>query len=171
MNTLISNKRTMSAHVETTPLLSTSPDQIKSHSKTRHPWHWIRIVGLCVAIAIFFDIGDYLILAPRVRLYESITCTQHYLIYDPSILDQDGSIPEQLCKIDVIQDKVAKIFGLQLFFDSLPSILLPIPVGRLADRYGRKWFCVLSMLGFMFSYFWTLLVVITAMLLQVYSLS
>jgi MFS family permease len=41
--------------------------------------------------------------------------------------------------------------GWQLFFDSIPAILLPIPYGYLADTRGRKWVLVLGLTGYTLS--------------------
>ncbi|KAL6705719.1 hypothetical protein ACN47E_006508 [Coniothyrium glycines] len=66
-----------------------------------------------------------------------------------SIIDigVDGSIPESMCKGDEIQQKMAMIFGWQDTFDAIPGILLAVPLGALADRVGRKWIFVASLMG------------------------
>ncbi|KAM0334564.1 hypothetical protein ACHAPQ_005102 [Fusarium lateritium] len=124
--------------------------------RSRCSWPWIYVVILCIALAIVSDIGDSLYAAPRVRLFESVACTRYYLRHDPSLVDPDGSVPERLCKIDLVQDKVASVVGWQYFFDAIPAILLPIPYGYVADLYGRKWILVLALVGYTLSWASTL---------------
>jgi MFS family permease len=150
---------------EATPLLSSPPGahngpiEAASSRRTRCSRLWVYVVAHCIAIAVTADIGEYLFLAPKVRLFESIICTDYYLREDPSLVKGDGSVPERFCKVDPVQDQVAMILGWQLFFDSIPAILLPIPYGYLADTYGRKWITVLSMLGYALSWASTFFIV------------
>ncbi|KAI0124981.1 major facilitator superfamily domain-containing protein [Xylariales sp. AK1849] len=154
---------------EARPLLSSSTEardalnkpfaSAPSHHRTRCSWPWVHVVALCIVIAVVSDIGEYLYSAPRLRLFESIICTRHYLQEDPSLVDRDGAVPEHLCKVNPVQDRVASILGWQAFFDSLPAILLPIPYGYLADKYGRKWILTLAMTGYTLSYMVTLFLV------------
>ncbi|TXC00656.1 hypothetical protein FocTR4_00008177 [Fusarium oxysporum f. sp. cubense] len=110
--------------------------------RTRCSWPWIYVVLLCIVLAVVSDVGESLYAAPRVRLFESVACTRYYLRHDPSLVDRAGSVPERLCKIDPVQDKVASVVGWQYFFDAIPAILLPIPYGYVADLRGRKWILV-----------------------------
>lgn len=87
-------------------------------------------------------------MAPKVRLYESIACTDHYLHHNSSLVGKDGFVPEKLCKVNPVQEKIAMIQGWQDFFDSIPALLLPLVYGNFADTYGRKWIAVLALLGY-----------------------
>lgn len=156
--------------LETEPLLSStlSPavvetnnelTRVSSSSRTRCTWPWINVVALCIALAVIGDISEYFVLAPRVRVYESILCTDYYLRENPSLVGDDGSVPEQFCKVDYVQGQIAMIQGWNLFFQSIPAILLPIPYGYLADKYGRKWFMALSLFGCILAYAFELFVV------------
>ncbi|KAK5636802.1 hypothetical protein RRF57_012514 [Xylaria bambusicola] len=155
---------------EIEPLLSPGPstdNAVKpplalSH-QTRCTWPWIYVVLFCIAIAIVSEIGEYLFLAPRVRLFESVSCTRYYLEHDPSVIQPDGSVPEYLCKVNPVQDEVASVLGWQLFFDSIPAIILPLPFGYLADRYGRRWILFTAMIGYTMTWVSTLFFVTTTM--------
>lgn len=150
---------------EVTPLL---PSPAVNHDvstdrrlqpQSRCTWPWTRVVIVIAAVIITANMGDYLSKAPRIRLYESIICSNHWLSIDPSVIRDDGSVPEALCKVDVVQDRLAKILGWQQFFDSVPAILLPIPYGYFADKYGRKWILVAGIAGIAASFATILFVV------------
>lgn len=160
----IENDLEEAAATEARPLLSPSPTEaqgspikpIASIRRTRCSWPWIYVVLVCIGLAVVSDVGESLYAAPRVRLFESVACTRYYLQYDPSLVDRNGSVPERFCKIDPVQSKVASVLGWQLFFDSIPAILLPIPYGYIADSRGRKWILVLALSGYTLSWVSTL---------------
>ncbi|KAK3191539.1 hypothetical protein K4F52_002354 [Lecanicillium sp. MT-2017a] len=103
-------------------------------------WPWLHVVAVCISLAILSDCGETLFAAPRIRFLESIACTRYYTHHDPSLVDRNnGSVPERLCKIDPVQDKVASVMGWQLFFDSIPAILLPDSVGVLDLPLEYAW--------------------------------
>ncbi|KAI0433319.1 major facilitator superfamily domain-containing protein [Xylaria sp. FL1042] len=145
--------RQQNGNTETEPLLSPRDSRENSvktppSHQTRCTWPWIYVVLGCIVVAIVSEIGEYLYAAPRVRLFESVSCTRYYLQHDPSVIRPDGSVPEYLCKVDPVQDEVTTVLGWQLFCDSVPAIILPLPFGYLADRYGRKWILHISMIGY-----------------------
>jgi hypothetical protein len=118
---------------------------------------WIYSVALCVVVIITADMANYLVQAPRTRLYESIVCTRYYAATEPSLVRKDGSVPEGLCKLNLIQDEIAMVLGWQTMFENLPGILLTIPYGSLASIYGRKWVLVLALAGNALSMGWILI--------------
>jgi hypothetical protein len=124
--------------------------------KTDKPW--VLLVGLaCVLIAII-DMGAFLADAPRTRVYEANICLAHYRDLDPAAIGPDGTVPEKLCKVDAVQQRLAAIFGWQDMFDAIPSIFLAIPFGTLADKVGRKWIFTASLIGLELSSAWVLMV-------------
>ena len=106
---------------------------------------WIYFVALCIVVIITADMANSLVQAPRIRLYESIVCTRYYAANEPSLVGKDGSVPEELCKLNLIQDEITMVLGWQIMFENVPSILLAIPYGSLAEMYGRKWILVLAL--------------------------
>lgn len=67
-------------------------------------------------------------------------------------------MPEALCKVDPVQQKLAMIFGWQDTFDAIPGLLLAIPFGALADRWGRKWIFLASLIGLQLNAAWVLFI-------------
>ncbi|PMB70835.1 hypothetical protein BM221_003293 [Beauveria bassiana] len=139
------------ADAEQGPCSSTNEHPALPHQSRRRAWPWIYVVAVLVCLAFVADMGETLFTAPRVRFLESVACSRYYAHHDPSRLDSGGSVPELLCKIDAVQTEVASVMGWQLFFDSIPAILLPIPYGYLADTRGRKWILIMGLTGYTLS--------------------
>jgi MFS family permease len=124
--------------------------------KKKKPW-----ILLCVLVFFLIacvDVGAYLAEAPKTRVYEANLCIRYYEKHDPSKIGPDGSVVEELCKIDTVQQKMASIFGWQETFDAIPSILLALPYGALADKKGRKWVFVAALVGLQLNSTWILLI-------------
>ncbi len=117
---------------------------------------WVVMVILAFALVAIIDMGAFLAEAPRTRVYESNICLGYYRETDPSVIGAGGTIPEKLCKVDEVQQKMAMIFGWQDMFDAIPSIFLAIPFGVLADKVGRKWIFTASLMGLQLNSAWVL---------------
>jgi hypothetical protein len=155
---------------ETTPLLVRDNSKTSPNSEANSPETgsydvprsiFLRAIICTFTAVLLLNLGNWLSRGPLVRLIESILC-DHY--YEKTFPGEDfgassgKGIPEELCKVDEIQDGVARLFGWQHLFDSIPSILLAIPYGMLADWYGRKLVMVLSMVGILLQAMWVLFV-------------
>ncbi|PVH96820.1 MFS general substrate transporter [Periconia macrospinosa] len=119
---------------------------------------WIFLVALFFAMVAIIDVGAYMSDAPKTRVFESNLCLQYYEANDPSQIGPDGNVPESLCKIDEVQQRLAMIFGWQDTFDAIPGMLLAVPFGALADRVGRKWIFAVSLVGLQLNCLWILLI-------------
>lgn len=77
-----------------------------------------------------------------------------------NISDYYDDIPEHLCKIAPVQSELATLVGFEASFNSIPGILLTVPLGRLADRqrYGRRPFFFLGMAGMTLYVYWMMFV-------------
>ena len=83
-------------------LTPTEPDFLPPHKSTKKPW--VLLVVLIFIIVAVVDVGAYLAEPPLTRLFEENLCLKYYREQDPSVIDGDGSIPEQLC-MDTITRK------------------------------------------------------------------
>jgi MFS family permease len=144
---------------ESTPLIQVEsrPTSLEPQ-KWFHQKSWIFTVGLCIALITIVDLGSYLFLAPQTRLYEDIACTRYYLVHDPSLIGIHGHVPEELCKVDDVQNKIALIFGWQEVWDAIPGILLAVPYGVLADKWGRKLVLSMGLVGIVVQQIWILFI-------------
>lgn len=119
---------------------------------------WALLVCLAFVLITIVDVGAFLAEPPKTRVFEANICVTYYEENDPSKIRSDGSVPEALCKIDEVQQKLAMIFGWQDTFDAIPGLLLAIPFGALADKWGRKWIFVASLVGLQLNAAWILLI-------------
>ncbi|KAJ8112694.1 hypothetical protein OPT61_g5000 [Boeremia exigua] len=117
---------------------------------------WVVMLIMAFALVAIIDMGAFLAEAPRTRVYEANICLGYYRETNPSVIGADGTIPEKLCKVDEVQQKMAMIFGWQDMFDAIPSIFLAIPFGVLADKVGRKWIFTTSLMGLQLNSAWVL---------------
>lgn len=92
--------------------------------------------------------GFFVSQAPTTQLFEDIVCRRYY--------DTPNIMEAQLCKVPGVQREVAKVFGWQTFFDGIPSLILALWYGALADRYGRRGVLFLSLIGQALSLIWVL---------------
>lgn len=85
-----------------------------------------RVFTLLPAVLLFLsELAELLLVAPRIRLLEASICRLHYAEHDPSLLNQDGSVDEALCKITPVQTRLAYIRGWQVFWEAIPGIPSP----------------------------------------------
>ncbi|KAI4710268.1 hypothetical protein J4E89_004719 [Alternaria sp. Ai002NY15] len=137
-------------------LTPTEPDFLPPHKSTKKPW--VLLVVLIFIIVAVVDVGAYLAEPPLTRLFEENLCLKYYREQDPSVIDGEGNIPEQLCKVDVVQQRLATIFGWQDMFSAIPGILLAVPYGTWADKVGRKWIVTASLVGLDLAFVWVMII-------------
>ena len=136
------------------PLLADqpSPNTTKDQPTTVY---W-RPTILCILLFLVMGIGSFISAAPQLRLFESIICQQYYR--DLDALPDGSGIPEQMCKAGPVQAALAELVGWQSFFDNIPGLLLALPYGILADRYGRRLVMTMSFVGQLGGFAWILMV-------------
>jgi MFS family permease len=122
-----------------------------------------KAVTLLKVVILLLALGDDLLDSPMARITEAVICYRHYEIIDPSklLIGRDnigpgaiGGVNELHCKLDAVQTELALLRGWQSLFDSIPGLLLAVPVGWAADQYGRKPFVLLALFGFFLQGAW-----------------
>ncbi|KAJ5623363.1 MFS transporter [Penicillium lividum] len=140
-------------------ILSSGTDHVRPGPKVESPTHGrLSVFVLCVLLVTIGDFGIFLVSLPQTRLYESIACYRYYEAHDPSRIGPGGSVLEKWCKIAPVQGEVAFIRGYELLFAAIPGVVLAVPYGLLADRWGRKPVVLMSIMGILLSMTFTLLV-------------
>lgn len=131
----------------------------------RHP-RWLthdRLLWLLMMLVLLVSLGDQLMDSPNTRIMEAVICYRYWESADPNklLLGRDAvgagawnGVKEMYCKADDVQSELASLRGWQQTFDGFPSLLLAMPYGWLADRYGRKPFVMLSAAGCILQVMW-----------------
>ena len=145
---------------ERSPLLQDAGQHATAIKIPERPQQWMhsKAIALTMVLMIFLaSSSDGLSDTPNARILESILCYRYWEATDPTKIRLGretigpgaiGGVPERFCKVDVVQSQLASLRGWQQTFEGFPSLLLAIPFGYLADRYGRKPFMLLGMVAF-----------------------
>lgn len=86
-----------------------------------------RLIGTKYHIYLLFfilaglDSTVFVLNLPLTRVYESIICYQHYATHEPDRFLDPGSIPEELCKIALVQGELARVKGIEFLFMMAPG--------------------------------------------------
>ncbi|KAG7283956.1 hypothetical protein NEMBOFW57_010314 [Staphylotrichum longicolle] len=104
----------------------------KQHAPTA-PRRAIRPLLLLVALV---NLAWSLYQLPVSRVLESRLCREHYAAHDPSALPPDGSVPEELCKVDEVQQRLGRIQGTVEALWVAGDFFMTIPLVSVADHYG-----------------------------------
>ncbi|EFQ35984.1 major facilitator superfamily transporter [Colletotrichum graminicola] len=91
-----------------------------------------------LALVLLVNLAASLYQLPLSRVIERRLCREHYLIADPSVIDRDGNVEERLCKVDGVQQGLAWIQGTMETSWIVGDFVMTIPLGFLAERYGRR---------------------------------
>ncbi|KAK4180915.1 major facilitator superfamily domain-containing protein [Triangularia setosa] len=132
---------------------SQPPSYHKTPSKT--PRRAIRPLLLLVALV---NLSWSLYQLPITRVIESRLCHDHYSLTDPSVIPPEGTVPEELCKLDAIQQRLGKLQGVMETMWVGGDFLMTIPLVTLADRYGYGFVLRLNLVPRAFLLGWTLVV-------------
>ena len=155
---------------ERTPLIVPSHNGTKTADSQTSPQPsrpYKRVLTLLCIVLVLVQCGDELGQSPNTRIAEAIICYRHYEAADPTKLligraavgpGAIGGVSEISCKVGAVQSQLSTLRGYQGFLDGMPSLLLALPFGWAADKYGRKPFLVLGVLSFVLRVIWKQLV-------------
>jgi MFS family permease len=130
---------------------STSPSRF-SPPHAQHQRFASYVIAICILSNFLFEVGDFLMRAPFIRLLEAILCRQYWQEHDPGRFP--GDIGEKWCKVASVQTDLSMLKGWDLLFSCLPTILLTIPMGIVADKYGRKMLLFMALVGLTLATAW-----------------
>ncbi|KAM7183034.1 Major facilitator superfamily domain containing protein [Rhypophila sp. PSN 637] len=104
-------------------------------------------IGMCLFLIILLDIGLSLLSTGLLQVQEDNIC-QNLIRNDPEQKPQQRGD----CKDKDVQSELSIIQSWQVVFDLLPGLLMAVPIGIVADKYGRSLVLGLSLLGITLSY-------------------
>ena len=98
---------------EDDPLLNSRPLHLSDASRNLAT----KTVFWGLLVMAFISISYSFIEAPLYRLYETSLCKRYYREHDPLVIRQGVEIPEELCKLDSIQQDLAILLTKQVQFN------------------------------------------------------
>jgi hypothetical protein len=75
----------------------------------------------CQAFKLSIYLAGALTITPLQRIFEANICRTYYQEHNVAVIDRQDSVPESLCKIDAVQQRVSEINGLSGVVDLLPG--------------------------------------------------
>ncbi|KAI7369903.1 MFS general substrate transporter [Hortaea werneckii] len=162
-------KSSLKYHIatEATPLLSTENGTIEDIQSTHLPRRWQTLTYLLMLVIFLAGAADSIVESPTTRIFESVICYRYFESEDPSKIQLGradvgpgaiGGVEERYCKANSVQQQLASLAGYQTLFEGFPSLLLAVPFGWLADKYGRKPVLMLGLFSFLLKLLWIQLV-------------
>ncbi|KAK0391439.1 hypothetical protein NLU13_0940 [Sarocladium strictum] len=142
----------MTDNEEVTPLLA-SPSAPNKKPGTAFAWLLSRsptTIFLTVVIMIA-TLGSGLTGLPTLAVVEDSICQRLHRADDQAAPD------DRLCKSDDVQRELSFIMGFQSMMEAIPSLVLAVPYGLLADRVGRRPVLILSFVGMILGMSWMML--------------
>lgn len=126
--------------------------------ETIHPrFRFIPLVGCLIILT--NEAEFFFKQAATMRAVESLYCIEYYNIHDPELAHRLGrNIPERLCKADSIEKLVAQTWAWIMLARMLSAMVSALPLGRLADTWGRRPVLILHKLAVVVSAVWQLCV-------------
>lgn len=99
-----------------------------------------KLVLYFMVIHFFLAFCQIILVAPLIRLFENSLCLSYHEF-------PVGGIEESLCKIPKIQGPLATIRGWKSTLDTIPVLIVAIPLGRIGDFWGHRKILALSLVG------------------------
>ena len=85
---------------------------------------------------------------------ENRFCIDYYRDHDPSSIPSDGILPEKLCKVNIVQQQLAGLFGGVETIHLIIDLAVAIPFGMLSDRGYRRLVAALNFISLASMYAW-----------------
>lgn len=123
-----------SADGEETPLLGPSRAGGDADAAYRR-----RVITTTFIMVIMVDLAGFFQEAPQTKILEGIICSRHYSAAAP------GGPHD--CAAGPVQSELATVTQMLNTFNRLPGLIVAIPFGIFADRYGRRPVLLLAILG------------------------
>lgn len=117
-----------------------SPEFVNVVAEPSPPSHSRRfqIYTIAVTLGLIFllDLSGNLMVAPTMRIMESILCYDYYKEANSTIIGDHGTVDEKYCKINIVQEGLAFLNGWDLFFSNLPGMIHEKQPISLSDDVG-----------------------------------
>ncbi|KAH6620041.1 major facilitator superfamily domain-containing protein [Boeremia exigua] len=138
---------------------SSSPRLLRALRPTfqdSHPTRNKQSIRPLVVLLILVHLSAVLYTLPLNRVIELRLCQDHYERHDRALIPTHGPIPEKLCKIDEVQQRLAWLQGIMETTLVVCDFLVTIPFSFIAERYGVRTVLWCNLVPRIFMSVWTL---------------
>lgn len=115
-------------------------------------------IAALLGLLLLVNLSASLYQLPLNRVVERRLCQEYYSQHDPSVITPDGDIDENLCKTDPIQAGLGRIQGVMDTEWIVGDFVMTIPLGFVAERYGRRALLWLNLVPRVFMLAWAVVV-------------
>ncbi|KAI0175164.1 major facilitator superfamily transporter [Pestalotiopsis sp. NC0098] len=119
------------------------------------------VAVLCSLVFLGSSAGGFTVI-PMTRILEDRFCREYYGV------GGEESVDEGLCKVDVVQARLAYLMAVNSFVGAVVGCLVAIPWGGVADRVGRRPVWSLALLGMIVEAAWQMTVVWLSETMSIY---
>lgn len=85
------------------------------------------MITALLSLLLLVNLAASLYQLPLNRVIERRLCREYYAEHDPTVIQHDGSIREELCKIDVVQQGLGWIQGTMDTLWVVGGMMCPLP--------------------------------------------
>ncbi|KAH8200181.1 hypothetical protein TruAng_005629 [Truncatella angustata] len=138
----------MSSHDEQRPLLESSDlsgPRAPPHQHNDSTRRAFLTAVLCALIIFVYSLGSATMLTPMSKIFEDIICHNHARRQPQA----HHALGEDRCKAPDVQSELASLQAWSATLEYIPGLLVAVPYGTIADRFGHKLVLSLSSTGVM----------------------
>ncbi|UKZ84110.1 uncharacterized protein TrAFT101_000033 [Trichoderma asperellum] len=148
---------------ESSPLIQASDEDTESREQQKADiFEWgkvaIQNAALAATFLVLYAFADILRYISTVRLVELGICREHFLQSDPQSEEYYRNIPEHLCKLPSIQQRLAHLRGYLAALEAIVGLVFTLPYGLLVDRIGERLVAGINVIGYLLSCAWIIVV-------------
>ncbi|ORY67034.1 major facilitator superfamily transporter [Pseudomassariella vexata] len=115
-------------------------------------------VGALLGLLLLVNLAISLYQLPLNRVIERRLCREYYTQHNPSAIGREGNVAEELCKIDEVQQDLAWIQGVMETTWIVGDLVMTIPLGFMAEKYGQRTILWLNLVPRIFMLAWAVIV-------------
>ncbi|ETS75496.1 hypothetical protein PFICI_12440 [Pestalotiopsis fici W106-1] len=115
-------------------------------------------IGALLALLLLVNLSTSLYQLPLNRVIERRLCREYYNENEPSGILPGGEIPEDLCKINQVQQGLAWIQGAMDTAWIVGDFVMTIPLGFVAEKYGQRTVLWMNLIPRVFMLGWAVIV-------------
>ncbi|KAK7422561.1 hypothetical protein QQX98_001584 [Neonectria punicea] len=118
----------------------------------------ISTIAPVLGLLLLVNLSMSLYQLPLNRVIERRLCREYYASSDPTVVNPDGSVDEELCKIDAVQTSLGWIQGVMDTIWIGGDFVMTIPLSFLAEKWGRRTVLRLNLISRVFMLSWAITV-------------